>query len=102
MIERYLKKSPSLKQVLLLIDIRHKPGNNDKLMHDWIVDSGFEPVIIATKHDKLKKNEVNKNLKLIAETLGEGKTVRIIPYSSVTKYGRDEILSLFDEFIETK
>jgi len=102
MIERYLKKSPSLKQVLLLIDIRHKPGNNDKLMYDWIVDSGFEPVIIATKHDKLKKNEVNKNLKLIAETLGEGKTVRIIPYSSVTKYGRDEILSLFDEFIETK
>ena len=55
MIERYLKKSPSLKQVLLLIDIRHKPGNNDKLMYDWIVDSGFEPVIIATKHDKLKK-----------------------------------------------
>ena len=102
MIERYLKKSPSLKQVLLLIDIRHKPGNNDKLMYDWIVDSGFEPVIIATKHDKLKKNEVNKNLKLIAETLGEGKTVRIIPYSSVTKYGRDEILSLFDEFIETE
>ena len=102
MIERYLKKSPSLKQVLLLIDIRHKPGNNDKLMYDWIVDSGFEPVIIATKHDKLKKNEVNKNLKLIAETLGEGKTVRIIPYSSVTKYGRDEILSFFDEFIETE
>ena len=102
MIERYLKKSPSLKQVLLLIDIRHKPGNNDKLMYDWIVDSGFEPVIIATKHDKLKKNEVNKNLKLIAETLGEGKSVRIIPYSSVTKYGRDEILSLFDEFIETE
>ena len=102
MIERYLKKSPSLKQVLLLIDIRHKPGNNDKLMYDWIVDSGFEPVIIATKHDKLKKNEVNKNLKLIAETLGEGKTVRIIPYSSVTKYGRDEILSLFDEYIETE
>ncbi len=100
MIEKYLQNSPTLKQVLLLIDIRHKPGNNDKMMYDWIISNGFDPVIIATKHDKLKRSEVSKSLKLIASTLGEGKPVHIIPYSSVTKYGRDEILSLFDEFIE--
>lgn len=55
MVEKYLKKSSQLKQVFLLIDIRHDPSANDKMMYDWIVSNGYHPVIVATKLDKIKK-----------------------------------------------
>ena len=62
MIERYLHQSKQLKAVFLLIDIRHDPSANDKTMYDWIVYQGYEPVIIATKLDKLKKSQVKKHV----------------------------------------
>ncbi len=100
MIERYLRSSKVLKLVFLLIDIRHEPGANDKLMYDWVVETGFTPVIIATKLDKIKRSQKDKQLKLIRTALGCDSSVKIIPYSGLTKQGREEILALMDPFFE--
>ena len=91
MIERYLHKSTMLKAVFLLIDIRHDPSKNDKMMYDWILHQGYEPVIIATKLDKLKKSQGAKQLKAIRTGLGLVSGTTVIPFSAKTKQGRDEI-----------
>lgn len=91
MIERYFHKSTMLKAVFLLIDIRHDPSKNDKMMYDWILHQGYEPVIIATKLDKLKKSQVAKQLKAIRTGLGLVSGTTVIPFSAKTKQGRDEI-----------
>ena len=97
MIERYLHTSKNLKAVFLLIDIRHDPSANDKMMYDWILNNGYEPIIIATKLDKLKRSQVQKNIKAIKEVLKLSKDGIIIPFSAETKQGRDEIWALIDE-----
>lgn len=91
MVERYLIKSKQLKIIFLLVDIRHEPSQNDKQMYDWIVYYGFHPVIIATKLDKIGRNQLNKHIKMIREGLGADSDAKIIPFSSVTKQGKDEI-----------
>lgn len=100
MIERYLNKSRQLKLVFLLIDIRHKPGANDIEMYDWIVSSGFRPVIIATKLDKLKRSEVKGCVDAIRKTLNLNPEDILIPFSSQTKAGREEVYALIDEMLE--
>ena len=97
LIERYLHGSRQLKAVFLLIDIRHEPSANDKLMYDWIVNNGYNPIIIATKLDKLKRSQVQKNVKAIKDGLKLRPGSRIIPFSAETKQGRDEIWALMDE-----
>lgn len=97
MIERYLHGSPQLKKVFLLIDIRHVPSENDCMMYDWIVDNGYEPVIICTKLDKIKRSQVQKNLKLLREKLDLVPGTTMIPFSAQTKQGRDEIWNLIEE-----
>lgn len=97
MIEKYLHGSPQLKKVFLLIDIRHVPSENDCMMYDWIVDNGYEPVIICTKLDKIKRSQVQKNLKLIREKLDLVPGTTMIPFSAQTKQGRDEIWNLIEE-----
>ena len=99
MIEAYLKRSRQLKAVLLLIDIRHEPRANDIQMFHWIRESGFTPVIIATKSDKISKGAVPKQLKLIRETLGTPKDITMIPFSAQTKNGRDAIWELIEGFL---
>lgn len=100
MIEDYLHQSRQLKAVFLLIDIRHEPSGNDKLMYDWILHQGFEPVIIATKLDKISRGQVPKHLKMIREGLGVVKNTIMIPYSAQTKQGREEIYELLDSYLE--
>ena len=100
MIERYLNKSKQLKLVFLLIDIRHKPGANDIEMYDWIVSSGFRPIIIATKLDKLKRSEVKGCVDVIKKTLKLNPEDILIPFSSQTKAGREEVYALIDEMLE--
>ena len=97
MIEGYLHNSKELRAVFLLVDIRHKPSANDKQMYDWICHNGYEPVIIATKLDKLKRSQVAKSLKEIRTGLGLPKEGKILPFSAETKQGRDEIWALIDE-----
>ena len=94
--ERYLKKSKMLKCIFLLIDIRHDPSANDKLMYDWIVSNGYKPVIIATKLDKLKRSQIQKHVKMVREGLGLAKEDILIPFSAETKQGRDEIWALIE------
>ena len=96
LIERYLHGSEQLKAVFLLIDIRHAPSANDKMMYQWIVAQGFHPIIIATKLDKIKRSQKDKQLKLIRQGLDLVPGTVIIPYSSVTKQGRDEIWDLVE------
>ena len=102
LIERYLHNSRMLKAVFLLIDIRHAPSANDKMMYDWIVYNGFDPIIIATKLDKLKRSQVQKNVKLIREGLKLPGSTRVIPFSAQTKQGREEIWELMDSILELK
>ena len=99
MIERYLHQSEQLKAVLLLIDIRHEPSENDKNMYQWIVQNGYEPVIIATKLDKIKRSQVQKNLKMIRTGLEVLPGTTILPFSATTKQGREEILALIASMI---
>ena len=96
MIERYLHTSEKLTAVFLLIDIRHKPGVNDVEMYDWIRQSGFEPVIIATKSDKLKRSQVAGAVKIIRETLKMPDDGLLFTYSAETKQGREEIYEYID------
>ena len=97
MIERYLHTSAQLKKVFLLIDIRHVPSENDCLMYDWIVNNGYEPVIICTKLDKIKRSQVQKNLKQIREKMNLVPGTKIIPFSALTKQGKDDIWNLIEE-----
>ncbi|MCI6638162.1 MAG: ribosome biogenesis GTP-binding protein YihA/YsxC [Bilifractor sp.] len=97
MIERYLKMSDQLKAVFLLIDIRHDPSANDKQMFDWILSQGYEPVIIATKVDKLKRSQVQKQIKAVRDGLGMRQEEKLFPFSAVTRQGRDEILDYIGE-----
>lgn len=100
MIEKYLHTSKQLKKVFLLIDIRHAPSENDCMMYDWIVENGYAPVIIATKLDKINRSQIQKNIKVIKEKLNAEPGTIIIPFSAITKQGRDEIWGLIEETIE--
>jgi GTP-binding protein len=100
MVERYLHTSKQLRRVFLLIDIRHDPSANDVQMYQWIVHQGFQPVIIATKADKIKPSQMEKHLGMLRSGLGLPKEVKIYPYSALKKTGRDEIYDLMDSILE--
>ena len=99
MIERYLHSSKQLKAVFLLIDIRHDPSANDKQMYQWMRHYGFDPIIIATKLDKINRSQIQKQLKAIRVGLEAQKDTIIIPYSSLSKQGREEIYDLLDSIL---
>ena len=99
MIENYLHTSKRLKAVFLLIDIRHDPSANDRMMYEWMVYQGFAPIIIATKLDKIKAKPDSENVKAIREGLGVQPGTTIIPFSAETKQGREEIWELIDSLV---
>lgn len=99
MIEKYLQKSKQLKQVFLLIDIRHEPSANDKNMYEWIVYNGFEPVIIATKADKINRSQIQKHVKMLRTGLGLKKETKLIAFSSETKQGKDEVWEIIEAYL---
>ena len=100
MIENYLHKSKKLRAVFLLIDIRHEPSGNDRLMYDWILKQGFEPIIIATKLDKIKRSQMQKHVKMVKEGLKVVKNTIVIPYSALSKQGREEIYEVLDAYLK--
>lgn len=91
LIERYLNESEMLKAVFLLVDIRHEPSANDKSMYEWIVYQGYDPIIIATKLDKINRSQIQKHVKMIKNGLGVKPGTVVIPFSAATKQGREEI-----------
>lgn len=99
MVENYLHSSKQLKAVFLLIDIRHDPSANDKKMYDWILYQGYEPVIIATKLDKIKRSQVQKQLKAIRTGLQLKSQAKVFPFSAETKQGREEIWAYMDALV---
>lgn len=99
MIENYLHSSKQLLAVFLLIDIRHAPSENDRMMYEWMVYQGFAPIIIATKLDKIKRSQVQKNVKIIREGLKVEPGTKVFHFSAMTKQGRDEIWDYMDELL---
>jgi GTP-binding protein len=100
MIENYLHKSKMLRCVFLLLDIRHEPSANDKLMYEWIVSQGFRPVIIATKLDKINRSQVKKQVKLLRDGLGLTTEDLVFPFSALSKQGREEIWEYIEGIAE--
>lgn len=96
MINNYLEGSKVLRLVFLLVDIRHTPNSNDIQMYNWCTGYGFNPIIIATKEDKVKRSQKARLLKDIKQALGTGEDTPVIPFSSMTKSGRDEIWEYID------
>lgn len=97
MIEDYLHQSKEIRAVFLLIDIRHDPTENDRIMYRWILDHGYEPIIIATKLDKIKRSQVQKQIKAIRQGLQVIPGTMVIPFSAQTKQGREEIWEIIDQ-----
>ena len=91
MIEDYLTKRDNLKAVVLLVDIRHKPTADDKMMYDFIKHYMEKAIIVATKRDKISNNALGKNLRIIKEALGTDEKDILIPYSSENHNGREEL-----------
>lgn len=102
MIERYLHTSKQLKAVFLLIDIRHEPSANDREMYQWMCHYGYQPIIIATKLDKINRSQIQKQIKLIKTGLQAKKDVIVMPFSALNKQGREEIYELLDELLLEK
>lgn len=102
MIENYLHTSRQLKAVFLLVDIRHEPSGNDKIMYEWILDQGYQPIIIATKLDKINRSQIQKNIKMIKDGLKVVKNTVVIPYSAQTKQGREEIYELLESYLASE
>ena len=100
MIERYLHSSERLKAVFLLVDIRHDPTANDKMMYSWIVEQQYEPIIIATKLDKIKRSQINKQLAAIKNGLGLTEETQLIPFSAETKQGREQVWKIIEDLIQ--
>lgn len=99
LVERYLYSSQALQAVFLLVDIRHAPSENDKLMYQWIVANGYEPIVIATKLDKLKRSQVAKHVKQVREGLEMPQEEILIPFSATSKQGREEIWQIMEAVI---
>lgn len=97
MIEDYLHQSDEIRAVFLLIDIRHDPTENDRIMYRWILDHGYEPIIIATKLDKIKRSQIQKQIKAVRQGLKVVPGTMIIPFSAQTKQGREEIWEIIDQ-----
>ena len=100
MIDGYLENSKVLRLVFLLVDIRHKPNKNDKQMYDWCINYGFNPIIIATKEDKVKRSQKANLIKEIKNALGVIEGTPVIPFSAVSKSGRDDIWEYIDMVYE--
>lgn len=100
MVEKYLQRSKQLRTVFLLVDIRHAPSADDRAMYEWICANGYRPVLIATKLDKIKKSQLQKQKQQILTTLGAGEGTVLIPFSAQTKQGREEIYGILDHILE--
>lgn len=98
--EDYFLKNPSadaIKLVIQLIDVRVGPTDDDIMMINWLIDCGVSFVVVATKADKLSKSELRRQLESFEENYFKGTGIEVLPFSSVTRDGKDELWSkIFD------
>lgn len=99
-INKYLSTSEMIEEIIMIIDIRHPASDKDRQMYEWIVtNTGFEPIIIATKLDKIKKREVDYNVRIIRESIGASDDCTIIPFSAEDKEGVKDFLKIIEDLI---
>ena len=99
-IEEYLLERKQLKSIILLIDIRHEPSNNDKMMYEWLKHYGYKIIVVATKSDKLKRSQINKHMAVIRKSLELNNEDIFIPFSSENKNGRDNLWDIIKDNIK--
>lgn len=99
MIDTYLHNRQQLREVILLVDIRHEPSKNDIQMYEWIKSCGYTGYVIAAKADKLSRSQQMKSVQVINKSLGIKNNNYIIPFSSVSKLGVEEIWTLFEQIM---
>jgi GTP-binding protein len=99
MIDLYLHSRQELKEVILLVDIRHEPSINDRLMYEWIKSFGFAGYLIATKADKLSRSQQMKNLNIIKKSLQIKDSKLVFPFSATSKFGVEEIWILLESVL---
>ena len=99
MIEEYLNKRETLRGIVMLVDIRHEPGENDRLMYDWLKHYGYDIIIAATKKDKIKRSQIQKQLSLIKNTLKLAPEDRRIAFAGETKDGVEELWEELEKLI---
>lgn len=99
-INRYLENRENLVETILLVDIRHEPTALDKQMYDYIIESGFSGIVIATKKDKIKKSQVDKHISIIAKKLGVKHRENIIPFSSSKRNEVKDMWFIFEDMLK--
>lgn len=100
-INKYLSTSVMIEEVILIVDIRHEPSEKDVQMFEWITNnSGFEPIVIATKQDKINKSEIEKNIDIIRKKLFASDACVIIPFSSENGIGLDSIKKIIEKIVK--
>ncbi len=100
MIEDYLNHRQTLRAIVLLVDIRHEPGENDRLMHAWLKHYGYQIIVVATKSDKISRNQMQKQLSLIRKGLQLEQGDILIPFSGEKKTGVEELWTVLDTYLE--
>ena len=100
MMERYLEQRESLRKVIQLVDIRHAPSAQDQQMYDYLRHYGLDGIVVATKADKVSRNELQKCIKTIRQTLKLGPEDLVIPVSALNKTGYEELLAEIERLLE--
>lgn len=98
-IEEYLNSRKNIKDIILLVDIRHEPTELDVVMYNWIKSFNYRGLVVATKADKISKGKFQKHIKIIRDKLGIENPELIIPYSSITKINKDKVWALIGEIL---
>lgn len=99
-IETYLKTRKNLLEVILLVDLRHKPTAEDIEMYRWITSYGFNGIVVGTKHDKIKKSQLQKHIKIIRDALGMDEHAVLAMTSTMNRYGKYDVWDIFNELFE--
>ena len=100
MMEAYFQNRQGLKKVVQLVDIRHAPSAQDQQMYDYLRHYGLDGIVVATKADKVSRNELQKCIKTIRQTLKLGPEDLVIPVSALKKTGYEELLAEIEKLLE--
>lgn len=100
MMETYIENRPNLVKIVQLVDIRHEPSKQDVQMYGYLKHFGLDGIVVATKADKVSRNQIPGQVKLIRQTLGLNKDDRVIPVSALKKTGHEELLYVIEELLE--
>lgn len=99
MMEQYLSGREDLVTVVQLVDIRHAPSAQDKTMHEYLCHYGLDGIVVATKADKISRNQLQKQIRMIRETLQLAPETPVVPVSALKRTGADVLLEEMERFL---